>query len=274
MTAVRDQATLRIGLAAVPNHSRFEDRLATVERTLDEAGERDVAVACFPEAYLPGLRGMDFPVPAANQRRQAEALASIQAAAQRCRVAAVIGMEWERGDSLYNVAVVVSREGTLLGYQTKNQIPPQEEPYYAPGRGRSLFSVDGVPFGIAICHEAWRYPETVRWAAARGASVVFHPQLTGSDTEGLTPRRWGDPDAPYYEKAMLMRGIENTIYFASVNCAMQRQESATTLIGPNGACLAHVPYGKAMLLVRDLDLRAASGFYAKRLDPSLHAPMP
>jgi len=26
-----------------------------------------------------------------------------------------------------------------------------------------------------ICHEGWRYPETVRWAVRRGAQVVFHP---------------------------------------------------------------------------------------------------
>ena len=38
-----------------------------------------------------------------------------------------------------------------------------------------------MKFGVAICHEGWRYPETVRWAASRGARIVFHPQHTGSD---------------------------------------------------------------------------------------------
>ena len=119
---------------------------------------------------------------------------------------------------------------------------------------RRLFEVDGVPFGITICHEGWRYPESVRWPAARGAKVVFHPQLTGSDLTGPTLTRWGDPDAPYYEKAMLMRSIENTVYFASVNYAFRYQESATSVIGPEGDLLAHVPYGDEQLLVYDLDL--------------------
>ena len=101
-----------------------------------------------------------------------------------------------------------------------------------------------MPFGIAICHEGWRYPESVRWAATRGARLVFHPQLTGSDRTGTTIERWGDPDSPYYEKAMVARSVENTIYFASVNYAMRYQDSATSLIGPEGECLAYVPYGR------------------------------
>jgi predicted amidohydrolase len=48
---------------------------------------------------------------------------------------------------------------------------------------------------VTICHEGWRYPEGVRWAARRGAQVVFHPQMTGSDRTGPTIERWGDPDS-------------------------------------------------------------------------------
>jgi len=55
--------SLRIGLAAVTNAPSIEERLRTVNRFLDEAGAQGVAIVCFPEAYLPGLRGRDFPVP-------------------------------------------------------------------------------------------------------------------------------------------------------------------------------------------------------------------
>ena len=36
-----------------------------------------------------------------------------------------------------------------------------------------LFETGAMKFGIAICHEGWRYPETVRWAARHGAQIVF-----------------------------------------------------------------------------------------------------
>ena len=262
--------TLRIGLAAARNAPTVEERLRVVSRLLDEAGERDVAIVCFPEAYIPGLRGGDFPVPPPDQARQRRALEEIAAMAARNRVAVVMGMEWESDRGVHNVAFVIGRDGVVQGYQAKNQIPPVEEPFYVGERTRRLFEIDGVPFGITICYEGWRYPEAVRWSAKRGARLVFHPQLTGSDQQGPSLSRWGDPDGPYYEKAMIARAVENEIFFASVNCAMRFQESATSLIAPDGRCIAHVPYGEEQLLVCDLDLDQATRRYAQRYDPALY----
>jgi predicted amidohydrolase len=136
-----------------------------------------------------------------------------------------------------------------------------------PGAGRRLFEVDGITFGVAICHEGFRYPETVRWAAARGAKIVFHPHCTGSDVTGVRPAEWGAPESPYYEKAMMCRALENSIYFASVNYGLRFQESATSLIDPSGRCVAYQPYGVDGLLVAPIDLAAATGVLAARYRP-------
>jgi predicted amidohydrolase len=66
---------------------------------------------------------------------------------------------------------------------------------------------------------------------------------------------------------MACRGLENTIYFASVNYALRYPESATALIDPSGACQAHLPYGEEGVLVADLDLAAATGLLAARYAP-------
>ena len=108
----------------------------------------------------------------------------------------------------------------------------------------------------------------MRWAAVRGAKIVFHPQLTGSEQNGVRLTQWGSPSAPYYEKAMLCRSIENTIYFASVNYAVRFQESATTLIAPSGECQAFLPYGEEGVLVQRIDLDAATGLLASRYAPT------
>lgn len=260
--------TLRIGLAAARNAPTVAERLQTVHRFLAAAAAQEVAIVCFPETYIPGLRGFDFPVPEPDQRRQEAALEEVRAAAAEHGVAVVMGMEWETALGRHNVAFVISRDGEVLGYQAKNQIPLEEEPHYVPDGKRRLFAVDGVPFGITICHEGWRYPEGVRWAAARGARLVFHPQLTGSDDAGPTITRWGDPASPYYEKAMIARSVENTVYFASVNYAMRYQDSATSLIDPEGECQAYLPYGEEGLLVQDLDLTRATGLIARRYNPA------
>lgn len=262
--------SIRIGLASVPNPYGLEPRIALVSEYMRRAADQQVAIVCFPECFLPGLRGMDFEVPAYDHAVQIEALASIQEIAKATDVAMIMGMEWQAERGLLNCAFVIDRAGTILGYQTKNQIPVEEAAFYVPGTTRQLFEIDRVPFGITICHEGWRFPESVRWPAAMGARIVFHPHLTGSDTTGPTLSRWGDPDAPYYEKAMLCRSIESTVYFASVNNALRFQESATSLIDPEGFLIAHQPYGEPGLLVRDLDLARATGFIAKRFDPSTY----
>jgi predicted amidohydrolase len=270
MAETNANGNLRIGLAAVRNAPLVEERLKTLDHVLAEAAAQDVAIVCFPETYIPGLRGQDFVVPPPDQCRQEAALETIRASARQHQVAAVVGMEWETAAGLHNVAFVVGRDGAVAGYQAKNQIPVEEEPFYVAAGGRRLFEIDGVPFGITICHEGWRYPEATRWPVLRGARLVFHPQLTGSDRTGPTPSRWGDPTSPYYEKAMMVRALENTVYFASVNYAFRYPESATSLIDPEGELLAHVPYGEEQLLVCDLDLSRATGFIARRYNPAFY----
>jgi predicted amidohydrolase len=107
----------------------------------------------------------------------------------------------------------------------------------------------------------------VRWAAVRGAKIVFHPHHTGSDQEGVRLTEWGAASAPYYEKAMMLRSMENTIYFASVNYALRFQESATCVIAPSGQCQAYLPYGQEGVLVQDIKLEEATGLLATRYAP-------
>ena len=87
---------LRIGLATVRNRATVEARLDTLDEMLEIAEARCVAVVCFPETYIPGLRGLDFDVPPPDQSRQEAALERIVASAKRHGVAVIVGMEWER----------------------------------------------------------------------------------------------------------------------------------------------------------------------------------
>ena len=58
----------------------------------------------------------------------------------------------------------------------------------------------------------------------------------------------------------MMRSLENTIYFASVNYALRFQESATSLIAPSGECQAYLPYGQEGVLVQAIDVERRDGF--------------
>jgi len=69
----------------------------------------------------------------------------------------------------------------------------------------------------------------------------------------------------------MMRAMENTIYFASVNYATKFQESASSVIAPDGTCVAHQEYGKPGIIVADIDPSLATGLLAKRFKANLYS---
>jgi predicted amidohydrolase len=256
-----------IALASPRVATSLDEGLDKVRRLVAEASARGAEVVCFPEAYLPGLHGVDIDVLPFDPAQQGRVVRTVAQWAREYQVATILGTERITGAGRQIAAYVVDARGQVLGYQTKNQIAPSEDPFYVPGNTRRLFEVNGVKFGVAICHEGWRYPETVRWAAVRGAKIVFHPQHSGSNRDGVRPTHWGAADGPYYEKAMTMRSRENAIYFASVNYALRFPESATSLIAPSGECQAYLPYGEEGVLVQSVDVEEATGLYAARYAP-------
>jgi predicted amidohydrolase len=256
-----------IALASPCVAPTLDEGLDKIERFLSEGSDQGAEIVCFPEAYLPGLRGQDFDVFPFDQAQQERALQAVAQWAQVYEVAVILGTERLTQAGRQISAYIIDARGQIQGYQTKNQLDPSEDQFYVPGNTRRLFEINGVKFGVAICHEGWRYPETVRWAAVRGAKIVFHPHHTGSDKEGVRLTDWGSASAPYYEKAMMMRSIENTIYFASVNYALRFQESATSLIAPSGQCRAYLPYGQEGLLVQSIKVDEATGLLAARYAP-------
>lgn len=256
-----------IALASPRIAESLDDGLEKIERLLSEAAAQGAEIVCFPEAYLPGLRGQDFDVMPFDSPQQERAIQAVAQWARTYAVATILGMERFTAAGRQIVAVVIDASGQIQGYQTKNQLDPTEDQFYVPGTTRQLFEINGVKFGVAICHEGWRYPETVRWAAVRGAKIIFHPHHTGSDRAGIRLTQWGAAGGPYYEQAMMMRSRENTIYFASVNYALRYQESATSLIAPSGRCQAYLPYGQAGVLVQAIDVEEATGLLATRYAP-------
>ncbi len=108
--------------------------------------------------------------------------------------------------------------GHWLGFRTRCNLIRRKSQTYTAGVGRCLFQCGELTFGVVICHEGWRYPETVRWAARNRAHVVFHPHVEVVDDAQYLPSQFADPSNTFHEKAALCRAAENTCYFATVNC--------------------------------------------------------
>lgn len=261
---------MKIALASARFPTSLSDSLFQLEKLVKEAAAQQAELICFPESYLPGYPGMGYPQEDRTAERLNEALKEVCRIAAEHSIAIIVPMDWRSEQGLLNLAYVVSAKGEILGYQTKNQLDPTEDHIWIPGTERQIFEVNTVSFGITICHEGFRYPESTRWAAQHGASIVFHPHFSGSNTTGVQLTEWGNKDNPYYEKAMMMRALENTIYFASVNYASLYPDSASAVIAPDGTCLKYETYGRAGVIVADIDPAKATGLLAKRFKNELY----
>ncbi len=258
-------STFRIALANIRYPATPEESVTLAEQAIARAAVERAGIVCFPECYVPGYRAKDKAVPPADAAFLERAWAAIAAAAARAKITVVLGTERvvNSGPPLIS-ALVINPDGTVAGFQDKVQLDPSEEGVYSPGFGRRVFQAGRLTFGVAICHEGWRYPETVRWAARNGAHLVFHPHFGEAEPGGYVPSTYADPANTFHEKAALCRAAENTCYFATVNCASAGSPTTSAVAGPEGTLLSYQPYGVEGLLVADIDLAAATGLLASR----------
>lgn len=233
-------------------------------KAIAEASAARADIVCFPECYVPGYRAEGKRVPPPDRAFLERAWSDIASAAAQARVAVVLGTERFAGDALMISALVVNADGMVAGFQDKVQLDPSEDGLYTPGSGRRVFQCGAMRFGIAICHEGWRYPETVRWAARQGAHIVFHPHFHEAEPGSYRPSTFADPANSFHEKAALCRAAENTCFFATVNCASDGSPTTSAVVRPDGTLLAYQPYGRPGLLVADIDITEATGLLASR----------
>ena len=254
----------RIALANLRFPATSEESVRLAEQAVAQAGIEGAGLICFPECFVPGYRCMGKPVPPPDPVFLERAWSTIAAAAAKANLAVVLGTERVVEETLLISVLVIHRDGTIAGFQDKVQLDPSEDETYSPGSGRRVFHTGPLTFGVAICHEGWRYPETVRWAVRNGAHIVFHPHLGEAEPGSYRPSSFADPANSFHEKAALCRAAENTCYFATVNCASAGSPTTSAVVRPDGTLLSYQPYGKEGLLIADIDIAAATGLLAAR----------
>jgi len=156
----------RIALANIRFPASPEESVTLAEQAIAQAGVERANIVCFPECYVPGYRGTGKRVPPPDAAFLERAWTAIRAAAAKANVAVILGTERTvdsapltgATDGLIITALVINADGTAAGFQDKVQLDPSEESIYTAGSGRRIFQTDSVTFGVAICHEGWRYP--------------------------------------------------------------------------------------------------------------------
>lgn len=258
---------MRIALANLEFPESPQASVAAAETAIAQAADAGASLICFPECFVPGYRALGAPVPLQDAVWLHAAHRQVAEAAGRSGIAVVLGTERWVADDLRITALVVGPDGSVLGWQDKVQLDPSEDELYRPGEHRQLFRTPGLVFGVVICHEGYRYPETVRWAAQAGAQLVVHPHYTAAEPGGWIPVGYADAGNSFHEAAARCRAAENGVWFATVNCAGPDAPTTSAVIGPDGDVVAWQPHGRPGLLIAEIDPALADPLLPGRLRP-------
>ena len=213
-----------------PSVGMVDHNVAAAEERIARLGGRADLVV-FPELFTTGYRrdGMDH-------RALAETVpegASVQrlAGAARSASVAVAGTLLEReGERVYDTAILLGQDGSLLARYRKTHLYPAELPYFSAGDELVVAPVgDGFPVGMAICFEH-AFPEIFTALALRGAQLILIPSAVPRGFEYLLDLR------------TRARAQDNQLYVAAANLVGFDGETQwcgrSAIVDPRGEVIA------------------------------------
>ena len=180
-----------------------------------------------------------------------EVHAEVSAGCAEHGMACILGTETPSDSGKpYNTALVIDRDGQILGMHHKTMLTPLDAMAYERGNAQHTFDLFGVRIGVVICFEALRFAETTAECVRGGAQVVFHLQ-----NNTTRPNDW---KIPIHHAMIVTRAAENTVWFASCNACLPHQNSRSLVVAPDGRIQGQTALGQEELLVRDIDVRKAT----------------
>lgn len=166
------------------NAARQRANFALAAQWLDDAGRRGADIACIGETFnVLGCRLTRANAPALIRHAWPEAVKRFAPIARRHRMAIIAPVLALEDGIVRNVALVLDRQGRLLGGYRKVHTIENEEAYgTVPGDAWPVFDVAGARVGIQICHDN-SFVESARCLALNGAEIIFWPHVMSG---------WGD----------------------------------------------------------------------------------
>jgi len=231
-----------------------EETFKKLDPLLEEAASRGARIACLPELtvdqffpqyyheekYFDLAELLDGPI-----------VQKFQELAETHDIGLIPNI-YEKGDhshAYYDTSPVIDASGHLIGSQRMMHIaedPTEDEKfYYTPGdRGYSVFSLEDLKFGIAICYDR-HFPEHMRILTLKGADIIFVPTAT----TGLHREVW--------RVEARANAIANGIFIAHANKVGREGSSVffgkSIVVNPRGAIIAEASETEEGLLLAEID---------------------
>ena len=224
---------------------------------IEEAGEKGVQILCLQEIFstpyfCPGQSAEWYdaaePVPGPTVERMREY------AKKYSMVMIVPVFEKEQVGVLYNTAVVIDADGTVLGKYRKNHIPHTsgfwEKFFFRPGNlGYPVFQTKYCKVGVYICYDR-HFPEGARILGLNGAEIVYNPSAT---VEGLSQYLWKLEQPAHAAANGYFMGCINRVG-TEKPWNIGKFYGSSYFVDPRGQIFAQASEDNDELLVSDFDL--------------------
>jgi beta-ureidopropionase len=154
----------------------------------------------------------------------------------------------------YNTAVVIERDGTVLGKYRKTHIPQVgpifwEKYFFKPGNlGYPVWDTSVGRVGVFICYDR-HFPEPARMLGLKGAELTFNPSAT---IESLSKYLW--------QLEQPAHAVANGFFVGAINRVGEELVEGARFYGssyfcdPRGQIVAQASDRDDEVLVADLDL--------------------
>lgn len=199
-------------------------------KQIDRAAQAKPDIIVLPEAMTAVGTGLAYdhvaePIPGPTSERLGQ-----KAREHNCYLVACY--DERDGKGVYNTAVLIDRQGRLIGKYRKSYVPREEiEAGITPGDECPVFETDFGTVGMMICWDV-HYVEPAQRLALKGAEIILMPIWDG------------------YETLMKARAMENHVYL--VTCAYG---NPSWVIDPEGQVLAEAKDGDGKgFAVAEIDL--------------------
>jgi predicted amidohydrolase len=165
----------------------IDNNLRRHSEYIDEAVRKSVDILVFPEASITGYSDR-MKHPEAVIHRGGDTIDTL------CKTTAGLKMTVLAGFIEYNpdgkpfVTQAVTRDGQATGFYRKRTIVDDDRDWLSPGNERSVFSHNGLKFGIAICSDIENEDIFAEYAR-QGVQIIFECAAPGLHGEQAT-RNW------------------------------------------------------------------------------------
>lgn len=180
--------TLPVALIQEHNHGDADANLAIIETRVAEAAAQGARLILLQELHNGAYFCQHESVAEFDQAESIPGASTerLGALAKKHQVVIVGSLFERRAAGLYhNTAVVLEKDGTLLGKYRKMHIPDDpgfyEKFYFTPGDlGFKPIDTSVGRLGVLVCWDQW-YPEAARLMALAGAELLLYPTAIGWD---------------------------------------------------------------------------------------------